>query len=109
ARVYLFRTGNFGGFVKFNASLDSSDNQVGIVGPKSYICFDVPVGEHKVIVEAETERFYTINAQEGKSYYLRLVPKMGVNKARVNFEMLNNEEGVIEVSKLKKPKMMYSE
>lgn len=109
ARIYLVRTGNFGGFVKFNAFLNELDNQVGVVGPKSFICFDVPVGEQKIIVKAETERFFTINAQAGKTYYLRLVPKMGMNYARVNFEMLSNEEGAAEVKKLKSPKMLYAE
>ena len=61
ARIYLVRTGNFGGFVKFNAFLNELDNQVGVVGPKSFICFDVPQGEQKIIVKAETERFFTIN------------------------------------------------
>ena len=109
ARIYLIRTGNFGGFVKFNTFLDNQDNKIGEVGPKSYICFDIPTGEHKVIVKAETERFYTINAQAGKIYYLRLVPKMGMNKARVNFEILNEAEGVKEINRLKKPKIMYTE
>ena len=109
ARIYLVRTGNFGGFVKFNAFLNELDNQVGVVGPKSFICFDVPQGEQKIIVKAETERFFTINTQAGKTYYLRLVPKMGVNYARVNFEMLSNEEGSAEVKRLKSPKMLYAE
>ena len=109
ARIYLVRTGNFGGFVKFNTFLNSIDNQVGVVGPKSFLCFDVPVGEQKIIVKAETERFYTINAQAGKTYYLRLVPKMGVNYARVNFELLSNDEGIEEVKRLKFPKMYYTE
>lgn len=109
ARVYLVRTGNFGGFVRFNSYLDTTDNQVGVVGPKSYLCFDTPIGEHKVIVKAETERFYTINAQAGKIYYLRLVPKMGFNYARVNFELLSQEEGIKEVNRLKSPKMYYTE
>ena len=109
ARVFLVRTGNFGGFVKFNTFLDNLENQIGEVGPKSFICFDVPTGEHKIIIKAETERLFTINAQSGKTYYLRLVPKMGVNYARVNFEMLTNEKGAKEVKKLKSPKILYTE
>lgn len=109
ARIYLLRTGNFGGFVKFNTFLDNQENKIGEVGPKSFICFDVPPGEHKIVIKAETERFYTINAQPGKVYYLRLIPKMGVNYARVNFEILDEAEGIKEVDRLKKPKVMYAE
>lgn len=109
ARIYLIRTGNFGGFVKFDVYQNSKENQIGAVGPKSYLCFDAPIGENKIIVKAESEKIYTINAVAGKTYYLRLVPKMGVNKARVNFELLSNEDGIKETSKLKSPKMYYTE
>ncbi|WP_378185900.1 DUF2846 domain-containing protein [Aquimarina sp. W85] len=109
ARIYIVRTGNFGGFVKFNVFDNSKDNQMGSLGPKSYLCFDVTPEEHKIIAQAETERVYTINAQKGKTYYLRLIPKMGFNYARVNFEMLSAQEGKEAVKKLKTPKMYYSE
>lgn len=109
ARIYLIRTGNFGGFIKFDVYQNSKDNLIGSVGPKSYLCFDAPIGENKIIAKAETEKIYTINALAGKTYYLRLVPKMGVNKARVNFELLSNEEGISEARKLKSPKMYYTE
>lgn len=109
ARIYLVRPGNFGGFVKFNVFLDSTDNQVGIVGPNGYLCFDTPTGEHKIIVKAETERFFTINAQTDKVYYLRLIPTMGLSHSRVNFEILDDVEGKKVINKLKPPKMYYAE
>jgi len=109
ARIYLIRTGNFGGFIKFDVYQNSKENQIGVVGPKSYLCFDAPIGENKIIVKAESEKIYTINAVSGKTYYLRLVPKMGVNKARVDFEPLSVEEGIKETKKLKSPKMYYIE
>ena len=109
ARIYLVRTGNFGGFVKFNVFLDSTDNLVGIVGPNGYLCFDTFTGEHKIIVKAETERLFTINAQPDKIYYLRLVPTMGVSHSRVDFEILDEVEGNKVLNKLKPPKMYYME
>ena len=107
ARIYVLRPSVYGSAIKMKVY--SNDKLVGITGGKGYLCWEVKAGQCSIQTNAENKDYFTINAKPGATYYLKQTPKMGVVMARVQLELLQEDEGKIIIQKLKKPKIKFAE
>lgn len=64
---------------------------VGIASSGTKIQYEVAPGEHSFVVGGQSSHYLKANVQAGKSYYVRVVTKMGIVKAR--FRLLAQKGG----------------
>lgn len=104
ARIYLYRPSNFASAIKFQVF--SNDQLIGKVGPKGYLCWEVPAGDLTITSKGENKEMIRLNAEAGQNYYIKQFPKMGIMTARVGMELVSEAEGQSAVAKLKPPKLL---
>lgn len=102
-------------------SLFCDENLIGTIDRDGYLAFDVPSGE-KYSLEATTGRregytwngnagedHFTINAKDGKSYYLKLSFGKRGKIGAYTFDYISKEEGERLIKRSPKPKLNYIE
>ena len=100
AGVYLFRSGNFGAALKKDLWINGKC--VGESAPNVFFYEEVKGGaEHTVSTESEfSPNDLILNAVAGVNYFIRQYIRLGVFVAGANLELVSEEEGKKEVSKL---------
>lgn len=107
AKIYVLRPSMFGSAVKMKVFCN--DKLMGKTGPKSYLSWEVPEGEHIIKSNSENKDYFTVNAKAGKTYYIHQNPKIGFVLVRSSLELLSENEGESVLAKLKQPKLKYAE
>lgn len=100
AGLYVYRSGSFGGALKKDVWLDGKC--IGETAPNVFFYEEV-IGEseHKVSTESEFSANDLIVATEsGKNYFVSQYIKMGVFVGGAGVELVDEEEGKKEISKL---------
>ncbi len=102
--MYIYRSGGFGGALKKDVWVDG--NCVGETAPNVFFYEEVAGGqEHKVSTESEfSPNDLLVNTESGKNYFVRQFIKMGVFVGGAGVELVDEEKGKSEVSRLKMAK-----
>lgn len=99
ASVYVYRTSIVGGAVGMH--VDLNDVRLTTLYPKNfYLCLLNP-GEYVFTGNAENKDKITVAVEAGKSYYIEIMPRMGIVMARCKIEPVDTAEGREKVSKCK--------
>lgn len=99
ALVYVYRTSMLGGAVAMHVDLD--DVRLTTLYPKNfYLCLLDP-GEYVFTGNAENKDKITVTVEAGKSYYIEIVPRMGIVMARCEMKPVDVVEGQEKVGKCK--------
>lgn len=99
ASVYVYRTSIVGGAVGMH--VDLNDVRLTTLYPKNfYLCLLNP-GEYVFTGNAENKDKITVAVEAGKSYYIEIMPRMGIVMARCKIEPVDAAEGREKVSKCK--------
>lgn len=100
AGVYLFRTGHVGGALKKDLWINGKC--VGESAPNVFFYEEVKGGaEHTVSTESEfSPNDLILKAVAGVTYFIRQYIKLGVFVGGANLEVVSDEDGKKEVSKL---------
>ena len=107
AGLYVYRSGSFGGALKKDVLLDGKC--VGETAPNVFFYNEISGNEeHKVSTESEFSlNDLLISAEIGKNYFVRQYMKMGVFVGGAGVELVSNDKGKKEVSKLNMAKKGY--
>jgi len=81
----------------FKINSGGTSSLVGIVAAKAKVAYPVDPGQHLFMAIGESAEFMTADVQAGKTYYVRVEPRMGLWKARfalepVKADMLDSAE-----------------
>ena len=107
ARVYLIRPSYLGGAIPMKVFCNG--DLIGKTGPRGYLCWDVKAGTNLIQSNAENKEYFTVNAQKGKTYYIKQNTKFGWATVRVGLSA-SNETKVKKITKSAvKPKNNYLE
>jgi len=77
--------------------ISQENNLVGIVSAKEKLAYLTEPGNHLFMITGESADFMKADLRAGKIYYARIVPRIGVHKARFSLEPVHKD---IEQSKL---------
>ncbi|MBR9869140.1 MAG: DUF2846 domain-containing protein [Oceanospirillales bacterium] len=102
--MYIYRSGSFGGALKKDVWVDG--DCVGETAPNIFFYKEVAGDqEHKVSTESEfSPNDLLVKTESGKNYFIKQYIKMGVFVGGAGVELVDEEEGKKEVSKLKMAK-----
>ncbi len=100
ALVYLVRTGFAGSAIYFWTFVD--EEFFGILRGRSYTYGLIPAGDHLLWCKAENIAALSLHLEAGKTYYLREKVMMGIGKARVKLELIDEAEGLKALTKARK-------
>jgi hypothetical protein len=92
ALVYVFRTATVGAAIKTWAFID--DELMMVSKPRAYSFAQVPAGKHLFWTKSENTSALELDVEAGKTYYLKVKIKMGINKARAKLVELESEEEI---------------
>lgn len=93
ATVVFLRPSSFGGAIQ-SSVYDVTGGQTtfgGIVSTKTSVQMQVPAGEHLFMVIAENADFMNAKLDAGKTYYVLVMPRIGVWKARFSLIPIHND------------------
>jgi hypothetical protein len=101
AALYIYRSGSFGGALKKDVWVDGKC--VGETAPNIFFYQEVDGGvEHKISTESEfSPNDLLVTTESGKSYFVRQYMKFGVFVGGAGLELVSEEKGKAEVTKLK--------
>ena len=91
ALVYVYRNESLGGAVSMTVKIDG--REMGVTGPKSYMMFLLPPGQHIFTSVAENTSDLPVVALAGETYYIWQEVKMGFFYARTQLKPMSKEEG----------------
>jgi hypothetical protein len=97
ALLYIVRPNYVGAAINFKVSIDGE--YIGLTKGKNYIYTYVAPGKHTILSKAENKEELDLLFEEGQTYYIEQVPKMGMIKARNKLIKLNVDEGVEKLNK----------
>jgi hypothetical protein len=102
ARLIVLRPSIVG--VVSTANIYQNNSFVGKMGSGGFLAWNVKPGS---ITIRSSNGYYKINAVSGKSYFLKLVPKISfsLSDAKYEFELLSQQDGERKMSKLSRPKI----
>ena len=94
ARVVFFRPSVVGFAIQSTVYeiKGSSIELIGVLAAKKKLYYDVDEGKHLFMVIGENADFMSAELQKNKTYYVQVVPKMGIWKARFGFKPLQKDE-----------------
>jgi len=72
--------------------LPGQNKMVGIVSAKKKVAYSVSPGEHLFMVVGEAADFLDAHVDEGKTYYVAVVPRSGMWKARFSLVPVRKNE-----------------
>jgi len=101
-RIYVYRPTTFGYAVQI--PITDSNNIVGKTGPNGYLCWERSPGTIIVEGRAENTSAVSINAQNGKAYYVLQDIRMGILSARTDLEIVEPARGKEEIINCSQPK-----
>ena len=107
ARIYVLRPSYFGSAVKMKVFCN--DKLIGRTGPASFLSWEVKEGDYIIKSNAENKDHLTVNAEGGKTYCVKQIPKIGWVLVRVSLKSLDEDQGELILGKLKKPRLGYTE
>ena len=70
----------------FKVNAVGNSSLVGIVAAKMKVAYQVEPGQHLFMAIGESAEFMSADVQAGKTYYIRVEPRMGMWKARFALE-----------------------
>ncbi len=115
ARIYIIRP--TGKLSHYYITLSSNGSMIGRLDYKNYLCWDVNAGTYNLegafegnkIRKDQTENkdFFTINAKEGKTYYIRLSPAYGLTTGKASFDVIEPDKAKEYIKKFPQPKVKY--
>jgi len=91
ANIYLYRNETLGGAVTMPVSLDGK--VMGRTGPLTYFLWQVAPGRHEIASHTENTAKITIDAREGRNYYVWQEVKMGFFQPGSVLREMNEDEG----------------
>jgi hypothetical protein len=98
--IYVVRPSKLGFAVGFSTSCD--DKPVGKTKGHRFIYAILEPGSHKLTTTGgEKDATLELTTEAGKTYFVELVPKMGVMLARVKMQVLEEKEGREKLEKCK--------
>lgn len=102
--LYIYRSGSFGGALK--KDLWVNGNCIGETAPNVFFYEEVAGDqEHKVSTESEfSPNNLLVKTESGKNYFVRQYIKIGAFVGGAGLELVDEEKGQKEVSKLKMAK-----
>ena len=86
-----------------------NDKLIGRTGLASFLSWEVKEGEYIIKSNAENKDHLTVNAEGGKTYHNKQIPKIGWVLVRVSLKSLDEDQGELILGKLKKPRLGYTE
>jgi uncharacterized protein YlaN (UPF0358 family) len=100
AGLYVYRSGSFGGALKKDVWLNG--NCVGETAPNMFFYEEIEGNtEHKVSTESEfSANDLLVKTESGKNYFVSQYIKMGVFVGGAGVELIDEEKGKKQVSKL---------
>ncbi len=99
ARIYVLRPSSMGSAVPFNVF--ENDIKMGVLGPDSFLCWEREPGLIEISVKSENLSKVSLDVEAGNVYYIKANVQMGVLKARVKLETLDENTGSELVGKCK--------
>jgi hypothetical protein len=98
--LYIYRSGNFGGALKKDIWVDGKC--IGESAPNVFFYEEVKGDiEHKISTESEfSPNDLLVKTDSGKNYFVQQYIKMGVFVGGSNLELVDEEKGKAEVTKL---------
>ena len=92
AGLYIYRNSNFGGALKKSVYIDGE--LIGETAPKTYFYKILQAGKHTISTESEfSDNDITLDAIDGKNYYLHQFITMGLFVGGAKLELVSNEVG----------------
>lgn len=101
-RIYVIRPTTFGGAVGMNVS--DGGNPIGSTGPEGFLCWERDPGDVVVSSTSENTSRVSLAVRPGGSYYVLQHIRMGIWLARTELEVINEEQGELEVKRCKPAK-----
>jgi len=100
AGLYIYRSGSFGGALKKDIRVD--DKCIGESAPNIFFYEEVKGDvEHKISTESEfSPNDLIVKTESGKNYFVQQYIKIGVFVGGAGLELVDEEKGKAEVSKL---------
>jgi hypothetical protein len=97
--LYIYRTSGVGGALKKDVWVDGKC--IGETAPNMFFYEEINGGEHKVSTESEfSPNDLVVKTEAGKNYFVRQYIKMGAFVGGANVELVTEEQGKKDVSKL---------
>lgn len=94
ALIIFMRKASIGAAIS-SSIFDVTTNETKLIGVfknKVKCCYDVAPGEHLFMVVGESADFLKATVKAGKTYYVRVTPRMGFNKARFSLKPFRQSE-----------------
>ena len=99
ANIYVYRNETIGSAVKMPVALNGK--LVGDTGPMTYLVLEVPAGAHTILSKTENDATLTINAVNGRNYFVWQEVKMGMFAARSALHEVEEAKGRAGVAECK--------
>jgi hypothetical protein len=98
--IYFVRPSKLGFLISFVTLCD--DMKAGVTKGKRFIYKMVEPGKHNILTTGgEKDASLELTTEAGKTYFVELIPKMGVMMARVKMEVLEEVDGRKKLEKCK--------
>jgi RecB family endonuclease NucS len=99
-RIYVVRRG---GTVKMHVTDNSTP--IGYTGPGGYLCWEREPGDAMLSSAAENTSHAALPVRPGSVHYVLQHTRMGIWKDRTELEVVNEEQGKLELQKCKPAKL----
>ncbi len=90
ALVYFLRPNSLG--FKIHAAVYDDENFIGIIPYNQKLPYLAKPGEHLFMVVSEAADFLKADLLPGKTYYIKVIPRMGAWRARFSMAPITKEE-----------------
>ncbi|MEJ2542431.1 MAG: hypothetical protein P8Y99_00015 [Calditrichaceae bacterium] len=90
ALVYFIRPSNLG--YKINAAIYDDENFIGFVPYNQKLPYFAEPGTHLFMVVSEAADFINAELAAGKTYYIKVIPRMGMWRARFSLGAITKED-----------------
>lgn len=103
AIVYVVRPASIGALIRFKVFVDDKepDSEKGYTRGMQYIYFDLELGDHQILSQAENTSAVNVTAEDGDIIYIQQDAQMGVLFARNSVMTVPDYQGKYYVKRLK--------